>query len=205
MIEHQSTPIHHAPRVSYLAILLTLVAGMFVLTSSPAYACDVEDPPSPDIAVEQATAVFSGEVQELIETERADGETAHAVTFDVSRVWKGVRSETVSVETEASEAICGYPFEVGEQYLVYAHGDPGELYTGLYHRTTSWSAADSDLDVIGEGTSIELIIPDEPADESGSSTNPLLLTGALTLMVGLVATIMLVRRARAAAELEELD
>ena len=37
-----------------------------------------------------------------------------------SRGWKGVPGETLAVYSPASGASCGYRFEVGSQYLVYA-------------------------------------------------------------------------------------
>jgi len=37
----------------------------------------------------------------------------------VSRAWKGVAAETVEVGTTSALGSCGYPFEVGEEYLIF--------------------------------------------------------------------------------------
>lgn len=44
------------------------------------------------------------------------------VTIDVAKSWKGMHGATVVVRTDVSGAACGYSFELGESYLVYARG-----------------------------------------------------------------------------------
>ncbi|MGI0082397.1 MAG: hypothetical protein ACREAG_03720 [Nitrosopumilaceae archaeon] len=56
------------------------------------------------------------------------------VKFDVQRVWKGPIEKTIIVSTAISSASCGYEFQEGETYLVYAYGKES-LQTGLCTRT----------------------------------------------------------------------
>lgn len=60
-----------------------------------------------------------------------------AVEFDVSHAWKGPQQGTRIVKTVRSEGACGYEFQEGEWYIVYARN--GE--TGLCGRTApTWRA-----------------------------------------------------------------
>ena len=49
-----------------------------------------------------------------------------------SRVWKGRGTDTVTVYTDQYQATCGYPFKMGERYLVFAwaQGTPGDGVVG---------------------------------------------------------------------------
>lgn len=68
------------------------------------------------------------------------------VEFRVSRVWKGPRRDSLTVETEASGISCGYQFKKGQHYIVYAR----EGRTGMCTRTApSWWAF-ADLIALGE-------------------------------------------------------
>src|SRR5438034_8229096 len=56
------------------------------------------------------------------------------VTLSVSEPFRGAIAGTLVIRTEAGEEACGYPFEVGHEYLVFANVDHGEV------RVTSCSA-----------------------------------------------------------------
>jgi hypothetical protein len=74
-----------------------------------------------------------------------------AVLFEVTNTWKGVNETQVRVYTATNSASCGFNFNLGDEYLVYASGDKSRLITGLCDRTTHISKAAKDLDVLGEG------------------------------------------------------
>ena len=78
-----------------------------------------------------------------------------SVKFNVSRVWKGPRSDTITIKTVRSEASCGYEFEEGRRYIVFARN--GE--TGLCSRTAGLGNAVADLAALGDGWQ-----PESPAD-----------------------------------------
>jgi hypothetical protein len=49
------------------------------------------------------------------------------VTLTVSERFRGVSSDSLVVKTEAGTEACGYPFEVGHEYLVFANENQGNL------------------------------------------------------------------------------
>ena len=86
-----------------------------------------------------ASAVFSGEVLEITEGESsppATGLKELAVKFRVEKSWKLIRKDEVMVFTVNTSNLCGFPFTVGESYLVYARGG-NKLSTDICTRTAS--------------------------------------------------------------------
>ena len=75
-------------------------------------------------------AVFYGEVTEI----KRQAEIV-AVKFKVERVWKGRIESEVIVYTRADSAMCGYGFERGKKYMVYAEDESGKLAVFLCSRT----------------------------------------------------------------------
>ncbi|PWT92497.1 MAG: hypothetical protein C5B54_03395 [Acidobacteria bacterium] len=103
-----------------------------------------------------AAAVFVGVVSDITrgsirrdETSKEDLFFGKIVHFSVEQAYKGVESPEISVETGNGGGDCGYPFESGKRYLVYAYGIPkGKLGTGICSRTKPLSQASEDLDYI---------------------------------------------------------
>jgi hypothetical protein len=106
--------------------------------------------------------VFSGKVVDLENTPNITmmegemvtimgGNTATAsVTLLVSEVWKGSMHETVQLATVPNDGVsCGYPFEEGQKYLVYADEGQQGLKVGGCSATTPLSEARTDLQVLG--------------------------------------------------------
>jgi LPXTG-motif cell wall-anchored protein len=87
-------------------------------------------------------------------------------------------------------ATCGYPFEEGETYLVYAHSDGTPLTTSLYHRTQALERAEEDLDVLGTGSEVEEETTTSDGDDFNSA---MLLLGAVILSL-ILAGVMLLRK-----------
>jgi hypothetical protein len=100
--------------------------GIAVLLASPSPAepCSCQPPVSALQA--RAAAVFLGRVESVLGLRPGMYGLfeSRVFRFRVSRAWKGVSSEYVDVETAEVGTACGYPFEVGEEYLVYAYGEP---------------------------------------------------------------------------------
>ena len=69
-------------------------------------------------------------------------------------MWKGELQKDVAIRTGLWDALCGYHFELGEHYLVYAYssGD-GVLNAGICSRTNVLSAAAEDMEQLGEPVS----------------------------------------------------
>ena len=74
-----------------------------------------------------------------------------AVTFQVGTVWKGPLDETLLASTAAAGASCGFSFQEGHDYIVYARGEESDLRVSLCSRTGSLSRAAEDLKQLGEG------------------------------------------------------
>ncbi len=153
-----------------LALALAIVA---FAPMSTAFACRcVRSTPADALA--RAAAVFEGRVLEVTPVrndapvelaapcvsgdcdERPSEPTPEAVTtsvdvrFSVTRQWKGVTTEEIRVRTARDSAACGFPFEVGEDYLVYASAEQGgALSTGLCDRTARVADASEDLTALG--------------------------------------------------------
>lgn len=98
---------------------IALVAG-----TRPALACSCAAPGSPASEVERHDAVFVGRAVEALDADgiepRFQG-SAVAYTFEVSAVYRGELATTQQVGTNGPGASCGYEFEVGRDYLVFAH------------------------------------------------------------------------------------
>lgn len=73
------------------------------------------------------------------------------VRFEILEAYKGIDANDSLLVTRASSSMCGYSFEAGKQYLVYARRFPeGTLGTGLCSRT----ADAQEVKVTGELRSI---------------------------------------------------
>lgn len=141
-------------RVSILPICAALLA---LAAAPPASACSCIQPGPPEVEMESSDAVFVGQVL-AVEAAPQEGELKsflvwNQVTFLLERVWKGLpEAETAVVRTAAESAACGYEFEVGETYLVYAYAaeEGGELTTNLCTRNAPRERAGEDLAALGE-------------------------------------------------------
>lgn len=122
---------------------------------SPASACSCAELPSAAAELERSTAVFSGKVLAIKEKRSLQGYMTKSVTFEVSNTWKGVKESQVLIATGQGGGDCGFNFEVGKEYLVYAnHSDmygANALSTGICDRTNEMASLQDDLDTLGEG------------------------------------------------------
>jgi hypothetical protein len=104
-----------------LLALLALAASLLVGLSTAAHACSCADL-SPAQAVEHADAVFTGTVTHVRAEEGMAGPRVH--TFRADQVYKGLPAERFTVASSADSASCGYAFERGGRYLVFAASSP---------------------------------------------------------------------------------
>jgi hypothetical protein len=124
---------------------------VLALVSAQLYACSCIAPPPPKEALAAASAVFSGKVTAI----EAAGDHEKAVTIEIKSTWKGVeKKKEVVVYTADNGATCGYGFEKGKSYLVYAslmkRGDDKVLGTNICTRTAALDAAAKDIKELGE-------------------------------------------------------
>ena len=136
-------------------ILYTLgIFAFLTLANIDAYACSCIPFGNESVAQQvnkaktDARAVFSGKVLEVIKKPEI---YQTIVKLRVDNSWKGNLSKEVTVLTGSDSALCGYNFEVGQSYLIYANGaDANNLQTNICTRTAKFSQAKADVKVLGK-------------------------------------------------------
>jgi hypothetical protein len=147
-----------------------LVSTTFVLTliSTPVFGCTCVRLPPGNISTQElvqnaansSDAVFEGRVERvelkwaLMEAKVGDAIPASVdeaplelqVSFDAVRSYKGAPRKSILVTTGIGGGDCGFDFEAGKQYLVYAFADKsGQLSTGICSRTALLDESKADL------------------------------------------------------------
>lgn len=142
-----------------------LIAAFFLLALPAAHACSCggNEPPCKAYLQPHFEAIFSGKVTAsetaspsfyerfkdkyargtdlvpafLSAVRNEDELEFHRVTFEVIESFKGSARRRVHVDTALHEASCGYSFQLGEEYLVWAYGDDdsSSLTTSICSRT----------------------------------------------------------------------
>ena len=128
-------------------ILILLVS---IATLQNAQACKCTPPPAPLDAKKKADAVFMGKVTKV---ELDEKKRAKIVTVEVKSWWKGIASKVITVKTAIRSAACGYDFQEGEVYMIYAKGKGKSFSTNLCTRTRPKDKAVEDIKALGEGKS----------------------------------------------------
>ncbi len=143
-------------RISMVMIIGLMLAATTLLRPCTAFACSCLPSGSVAESVSSSAAVFAGTVTKVDVPQGQGMSSADSVTvtFATQKVWKGTTESQIVVTTSRDSASCGYNFELGQEYLVYANqnteGAPG-LNVSLCSRTTILAQAQSDLAALGEG------------------------------------------------------
>jgi hypothetical protein len=64
--------------------------------------------------------------------------------IQVLDIWKGARQSEVRLETDYLSGMCGFPFKLGESYLIYARGDAEPYHVDLCSPTKPLATANSE-------------------------------------------------------------
>jgi hypothetical protein len=136
-------------------LLAALVGLVAVSLPRPAAACTCVDL-SAAAALAAADAVFSARVKDIQPGTPAkpgwqSSNDPVVVLLDVSSYWKGRVTRAMTVTTAESDISCGFPFERGRDYLIYARRVSDGLSTGLCSRTKALMRAADDLKALGVG------------------------------------------------------
>lgn len=124
-------------------LYISLALAMFLFASAErSFACSCVFSAEPvkkqvEEAFLSSEAVFSGEVVEI--NESPTNKYDFIVKFKVAQVWKGEAVTEMTINTSKDSAMCGYSFEVGKKYLVYANGKQDRLATSNCSRTSVFS------------------------------------------------------------------
>jgi hypothetical protein len=120
------------------------------LTTDAVDACDcLRLPPLSSAVRVEADYIFAGRALEIVErsehttTTRSGGATTEVrpldrqVVFAVTRAWRGVASERISVTSTIDD--CMFNFEIGREYLVFARkGSNGRPVASICSRTSAF-------------------------------------------------------------------
>lgn len=163
-------------RKSWTEMVVVMLAFVIVTTGllmSPkqAYACSCAMPESVAVELGRSDAVFDGTVVASSKPAKwFKQSSADRViwSFQAHEVWKGQVSSSIQVKSAQSGASCGFGFQEGQRYIVYAR-DVGEgLEVSLCSRTALQAAASTDIAELGSGS----IPPAPDGDEAASSVSP---------------------------------
>ncbi|MGY6631811.1 MAG: hypothetical protein ACXIUL_12485 [Wenzhouxiangella sp.] len=132
----------------------TVAASLLLLAWLPSdsLACSCQPGLSPAEEFERVDAVFAAEVLGLDVS--PDNPFVVQARLAVGEAWKGQLALEQTLETFADPGLCGFSFQPGRQYLVYAAFDDGPdaaLATNLCLRTRPLAQADEDLAFLGAG------------------------------------------------------
>lgn len=144
----------------FLFVSISLVA-IFILTQVNVLACRCVIDPNQTLEqkittnLETAKAVFSGKVVEITASRNSQD---ILVKIIVEESWKEILPEEITVVTDSSS--CGYRFEKGRSYLVFAKSsDEYGLSTSKCLSNSELENAAQELKILGKGKKDKLICP----------------------------------------------
>lgn len=168
-------------------LLLGVVFFFWLIGASQVSACSCPVPPPPGEALDQADVVFSGRVVNYIdqpEGPKVSSADLVKAKFNVSKIWKGPQETTFVVSTARHSLSCGYSFEKGTEYIVYAFDKDDGLITTVCTRTKPLSRAKEDLAKLGQGKEPKKV--DSIPSPQGSSLD----LSRVILVVGIAAVVL---------------
>ena len=180
------------PSAALASVALTGL-GLLLLLPDCASACSCMGVPIQRY-ISSSDAVFSGEVVDLqkgTSVSRMFG-SSDTVTLRVSEVWKGTDQGTLEVSTPSQGSACGYAFEEGQEYLVYAYGKQ-DLKVDACGGTTHLSKADEDLALLGNGEKPKDGGDDLTDTSGGVSVRAMVGIAGLAMVASFLVVVRLVR------------
>lgn len=129
---------------------------LFLFGAPMSWACSCIGP-LPACSVYTATdSLFVGQVMEIVNRERPPDQdpgsfsfSSRLVRFSIQERFRGALGSIVEIATGMGGGDCGFPFKVGETYLVYASVlKSGQLCAGICSRTQSLENASADLEFL---------------------------------------------------------
>lgn len=139
--------------------IVTLLTALLMLVNVPRVsACSCAGGLPLIDHITNASAIFSGRVAELSPEEapastlapdvQLPGTLVYQTSVDINQIWKGPTGLQLSVNTALDAAACGYPFQPGAEYLIYAYEHEGNLHTSLCSNTKPLEEAGSEIAIL---------------------------------------------------------
>ena len=119
--------------VGRMLVVVALSLSGVAATASPCWACSCAAETKKGYA-KRADVVFTGRVRAIAGGDSDDGTEGDdnlRVRFRVRKVYKGKATRITTVRTNESSAACGYGFEEGKRYTVFAQRAEKKLSTNL--------------------------------------------------------------------------
>lgn len=200
-------------RVRFIFCLIIFLASFAFPTQ--AWACSCVMPSAPVVEFSQSNAVFQGQI--ISKWDKLNPVTSmfdqvsnwlgipsnygynsqtygYQFVFSVLNSWKGVTTTTVDVTTGYGSGDCGYAFQIGTQYIVYAYSSgSNELFTSMCSRTTPLALATEDRVYLNSLP----VLPLTPVTPPSAILWLLIGTGVIVLIVILMIIFLLYRRHQA--------
>ena len=130
-----------------LALFLSIA---WLISADLAVACSCAAPATTETAFRQSSAVFRGTVtdisQPFFDRIGITSSGLYRVRFEVTKSWKSAGSDEFVVKTRLSGEACGYPFETGQDYLVYVAKIMGDIETGICTGTRAIVGPDPEME-----------------------------------------------------------
>ena len=131
---------------------------LFTLFIQQAWACSCAPPPSVKESFKSTNAVFTGtvlKVEDNLIPSPDDPSVSYAssqtITIKIDISYKtadgiSTSSKIIKIKTASSSESCGYYFEKGKKYIVYAYRDKedGTLWTNICTRTKQYKQEEAD-------------------------------------------------------------
>lgn len=151
---------------SFLVASLALIVVLFA-TSHEAQACSCLPPGPVAQEFERADAVFIGSIARARQEDRF-----FVIAMEVKSSWKGVEEGEIELRTAQDTAACGYPFEYGKAYIVYASKSDGELWASLCSRTRLLQGGEDEVRALDEVAKVKTSLECEEEASEGSELFP---------------------------------
>jgi hypothetical protein len=124
------------------ALRIVAIVAIVIAKTEDVRSCTCIMPPPPAQAFAQADAVYLGKIISF----EPDSVNGWVAKIDVLRLWKGDKDAADELFTSSGSATCGYYFQVGQTYVVYAYKSAnGRLRTSICTRTNPIQLAAEDL------------------------------------------------------------
>jgi hypothetical protein len=141
--------------INSILLICLIVSIMAVFIPSSAYACSCAQPAAVEAEFGRSETVFAGRAIEVKELRNLNGSMMKSALFEIGQIWKGGPESQIIIYTGGGGGDCGYHFEEGREYLVYAYpstmyGNKERLVTIICNRTDVLAQAQADLVVLGE-------------------------------------------------------